>query len=80
MTYTSVLWGFGGKGADDGAGRTSLQVLPFGLLIHQTKSPGQSSFHVLGTGVSHKEAADHSGTTSRFRLLGIPLWSSHRHG
>jgi len=77
ITRTSVLWGLGGSATRDGAGGHSIQVLPFGLLLRRTTGPGQSSTHVLGTGFWRKAAANHSTSTARFRLLGIPLWTTH---
>ena len=77
ITRTSVLWGLGASVTMDGAGCHSVHVLPFGLLLRRTTGPGQSSIHVLGTGFFRKEATNHSGSTARFRLLGIPLWTTH---
>jgi hypothetical protein len=74
---TSVLWGLGSSFTEDAAGGHSVHVLPFGLLLRHTTGPGQSSFLVLGTGVAHQEATSHCASTSRFRLLGIPIWTSH---
>src|ERR1022692_999298 len=68
---TSVLWGLGGSATTDGADRHTVHLLPFGLLLCRSTSPGQSSIHVLGTGRARQEATDHSGSTARFRLLGI---------
>jgi hypothetical protein len=67
-----TLW----KRLEDGAGLHSFHVLPFGLLLDTTKSPTQSSVHVLGTGVFRKTAEDHSTTTKRVRLFGIPIWTT----
>jgi len=77
ITRTSVLWGLGASVTADGAGRRSVRVLPFGLLLRRTASPGQSSTYVLGTGRAYEAATTHSASTTRFRLLGIPLWSTH---
>jgi hypothetical protein len=77
LMRTSVLWGLGASVTMDGVGSHSVRVLPFGLLLRSTTSPGQASIHVLGTGLFRKEATNHSGSTARFRLLGIPLWTSH---
>ncbi|MGD0260970.1 MAG: hypothetical protein ABSD29_14235 [Verrucomicrobiota bacterium] len=74
---TSVLWGLGGSVTMDGAGCHSVHVLPFGLFLRRTTGPGQSSIQVLGTGLFRKEATNHSGSTARFRLLGIPIWTTH---
>ena len=76
ITRTSVLWGLGASVTVDGAGRHSVHLLPFGLLLQRTTGPGQSSTHVLGTGLFRKEATDNSGSTTRFRLLGIPIWTA----
>ena len=77
MMRSSVLWGLAGSATMDGADLHSVHVLPFGLLLCRTTGPGQSSVHVLGTGLSRTEATNHSGLTARFRLLGIPIWTSH---
>jgi hypothetical protein len=77
ITRTSVLWGLGASVTKDGAGCHSLHMLPFGLLFRRTTSPEQSSTYILGTGACHQEAIGHSGSTARFRLLGIPLWTTH---
>jgi hypothetical protein len=77
ITRTSVLWGLGGSVTMDGAGCHSVRVLPFGLLLCRTTGPRQSSIHVLGTGLLRQEATNHSDSMARFRLLGIPLWTTH---
>jgi hypothetical protein len=77
ITRTSVLWGLGGSITRDGAGRQSVHVLPFGLLLRRTTGSGRSSIHVVGTGLWRQEATNHSGSTARFRLLGIPIWTTH---
>ncbi len=74
----SVLWGLGASVTTDKAGCHLVRVLPFGLLLHRTTGPGQSTFHVLATGLSRQAATSHSGSVARFRLLGIPLWTSHK--
>ncbi len=77
ITRESVLWGLGGSATEDAAGVHSVHVLPYGLLYRRTTSPGQTSIHVLGTGRYYKEATKNSGSTTRFRLLGIPIWTTH---
>ena len=77
ITRTSVLWGLGGRVRRDGADCHSVRVLPFGLLLRRTTGPRQSSIHVLGTGFLRQEATNYSGSTARFRLLGIPIWTTH---
>jgi hypothetical protein len=76
IARTTILWGLGASITKDEAGEHSVHVLPFGLLLHRTTGPGQSATHILGTGLARQEAADHSGSTTRFRLLGIPIWTS----
>ncbi len=71
ITRTSVLWGL------DGADCHSVHLLPFGLLLRRTTGPRQSSIHVLGAGFLRQEATNYSGSTARFRLLGIPIWTTH---
>jgi hypothetical protein len=78
ITRTSVLWGLAGSATMDGAGCHSVRVLPFGLLLRRTTGPRLASTHVLGTGLSRQEATNHSGSTARFRLLGIPVWTTHK--
>ena len=77
MTRTSLIWGLAGSVTTDPASRRSIHVLPFGLLVNSTMGTGQFTLHVLGTGYSQREAADHSGSTTRYRLFGIPVWTSH---
>jgi hypothetical protein len=77
IARTSVLWGLGASVTADETGDRTVRVLPFGLLVHRTIGAGRSSFQILGTGAVHQEATDHSGSTTRYRLLGIPLWTTH---
>jgi hypothetical protein len=77
ITRTSVLWGLGASVTVDGAGCHSVHLLPFGLLLRSITAPGQSSVYVLGTGCFRKEATDHSGSSARFRFLGIPIRTTH---
>jgi len=77
ITRTSVLWGLAGSVTRDGADGHAVHVLPFGLLLRRTTGPEQSSFHVLGTGCFRQRATISSGSTARFRLLGIPIWTTH---
>jgi hypothetical protein len=77
ITHTSILWGLGASVTTEDPGEHSVQVLPFGLLLRHTSGPRGSSTHILATGVSHRESKDHSGSTNRFRLLGIPIWTTH---
>jgi hypothetical protein len=75
ITRTSLLWGFGASATVDGADVHSVRVLPFGVLLRHTSGPGQVSFHILGTGACRRATA-RSAVTTRFRLLGIPLFTS----
>jgi hypothetical protein len=77
ITRSSVLWGVGASVTMDRAGCHSVRVLPFGMLFRRTTSPERSSTYILGTGPFHQEATDYSRSTGRFRLLGIPLWTTH---
>src|ERR1022692_999297 len=43
---TSVLWGLGGSATTDGADRHTVHLLPFGLLLCRSTSPGQSSIQI----------------------------------
>jgi hypothetical protein len=73
----TILWGVGENASLDGSGRRKVEILPFGILYHHLSSPRQASTHILATGFSRKEALNHGGTTSQFRVLGIPVWT-HR--
>jgi hypothetical protein len=75
---TSLVWGLAMSATKDGAGGHGVRVLPFGVLFRRTTGPGRSSTHILGTGLSRKEATAHSASTERYRLLGIPLWTTHK--
>jgi hypothetical protein len=77
IVSTTVIWGLGAGVTADGAGGHSVHLLPFGLLLRRTTGPGRSSIHILGTGFSQQEATDHAPSTTRVRLLGIPIWTSH---
>ena len=77
IARTSALWGFCGSAEKNGAGRKSVNVLPLGLLLRATSGPRSSSFHMLATGISRVKTSDGEVVAKRFRLLGIPLWSTH---
>lgn len=77
ISRTSFLWGLGASVTADGAGNHSIHALPFGILFHRTRALERSSMHILGTGLSHYAATNHSSSTNRFRLLGIPVWTTH---
>jgi hypothetical protein len=80
ITRTSVIWGLGASASVDGESNRSVRVLPFGLLFRQKTGIEQSSIHVLGTGLSHQKTKNHSGSIKRFRVLGIPIWTTHQSG
>jgi hypothetical protein len=80
ITRTSVIWGLGASASVDGESNRSVRVLPFGLLFRQTTGLEQSSIHVLGTGLSHQQTKNHSGYIKCFRVLGIPIWTTHQAG
>jgi hypothetical protein len=74
IARTSVLWGAGASVTTDQAGGRLVELLPFGLLLRHRTEPGQSSFYVLGTGLSGKALENGSLATQRVRLLGITVW------
>jgi len=76
ITRWSLVWGLGASSTLDGSDTRAVQILPFGLLLRSVSGPRQTSFHVIGTGFARKKSADNSVTTTRFRLLGLPLWTS----
>jgi hypothetical protein len=71
LARTSVLWGFAASAWVNGTGSRSLNLLPFGLLLHKTSGPKQTSFHILATGSTQKTTQN--ARTTQFRLLGIPV-------
>jgi hypothetical protein len=77
INRATILWGVGATFTTSEAGERSVRVLPFGLLVNHTTGPAESSLHILGTGSSRQKATEHSGSTARFRLLGIPIWTTH---
>jgi hypothetical protein len=78
ITRSSLVWGLAASATKDAAGGHAVRVLPFGVLYCRTTDPGLSSTHVLGTGSSHREATERSASTERFRILGIPVWTTHK--
>jgi hypothetical protein len=77
LSRTTVLWGLFGSATQDAGHRKTENLLPFGLLFHRVSAPAETSLHVLGTGRSRTGAADSTQTT-RFRIFGIPIYTSHR--
>jgi hypothetical protein len=77
ISRTTVLWGLGGLVTTDRAARHSIHLLPFGLLLRRTRAPGETSTHIFGTGVFRKEATNNSSSIARFRVLGVPVWTTH---
>jgi hypothetical protein len=75
IMHETVIWGIGGSASLAESGRRDVKVLPFGLLYQRTTGGGVSSMHILGTGVSHKESANHSSIRTQVRVLGIPVWT-----
>jgi len=76
IARTSVLWGLAGSVSSDAQGRKARCLLPGGLLFRSTTGPGESTVHILGTGISRKQATPEADVITRFRLLGLPLWST----
>jgi hypothetical protein len=77
ISRVTVLWGLAASRTSVQDGRHTLGILPGGLLFRSTTGPGTMAVHVLGTGVSRWQATRASGAAARFRLLGIPLWTTH---
>lgn len=77
LSRDSVLWGLAVSQTRDAAKRRTFEVLPAGLLYRTEHGPTRSATYILGTGVSRTKATSTAGSTARFRLLGIPLWTSH---
>ena len=77
VSRVSVLWGVAGSRTRDSANKVTFEILPAGLLLRSESSPVRSALHVLGTGVARTAPTAPGGGTTRFRLLGIPLWTAH---
>jgi hypothetical protein len=73
FTRVSAVWGLAGSWTQDGAGRSTLHILPAGILFCREKSPLRSSTTVLGTGISRTKSAPGFPAKIRFRLLGVRL-------
>jgi hypothetical protein len=77
ITRSSLIWGLGGSITADESQTRAVRLLPFGLLFRGVTGPSQTSIHAIGTGFSRKKAADNSSATTRFRLFGVPIWTTH---
>jgi hypothetical protein len=75
ISRTSVIWGLGGGAETNANDVHSVHVLPLGILYKSIDAPGRSSTHVLWTGVSHRDATATAAAVTRFRLLGIPIYT-----
>ena len=75
ISRASVLWGLAGSCTQASSGRRSLRLLPGGLLFRSDSGAGRTSVHVLGTGISREHPPQGKTGATRFRLLGIPLWT-----
>jgi hypothetical protein len=70
-----LLWGLAASQRKDSLGNVSSRLLPFGLLFRSDTQTNRTSVHILGTGVAHTRPTATVGGVTRFRLLGIPLWT-----
>jgi hypothetical protein len=77
VSRTSLLWGLAASRTRDSLRQTTLKLLPAGILLRAQSSPSRTGFHILGTGVSRTPPSSTSTGTARYRLLGIPLWTTH---
>jgi hypothetical protein len=77
ITRSSLLWGLAASVTLDASETRSVHFLPFGLLLRSVAGPTQTAFHVLGTGYSRTQNRDKEWISTRFRLLGIPIWTRH---
>ncbi len=77
LSRASILWGLAGSQTRDTADRRTFKLLPAGLLFRSERGPTRTATHVLGTGVSKTKPTSTTSGASQFRLLGIPLWTSH---
>lgn len=79
ITRSTFLWGLGATVTFNASETRSVHLLPFGLLCHSMKGPTRSSFHIVGTGYSRARKTDNAAASTRFRILGIPVWTRRAH-
>jgi hypothetical protein len=77
VSHVSLVWGLVAFHSHNSSGRTTLNILPAGILLRAQSSSSRTAFHILGTGVSRTLPTSAIGSTARYRLLGIPLWTAH---
>jgi hypothetical protein len=73
IARVSVLWGLAGSWMQDGNGRSTVHLLPGGILFSPVKDSQHNSSTVLGTGMSRTKVASGAKEKIRFRLLGVRL-------
>jgi hypothetical protein len=76
VSRVSLLWGLAASRSKDSFSRTTLQILPAGILFKSQSNPSRTAIHILGTGVSSTKPTSTAARTTRYRLLGIPIWTS----
>jgi hypothetical protein len=76
LSRVSLLWGLAASCSKDSIDRTTFNLLPAGILFRTQTSPSRTAVHVLGTGASRSHPTSARGATTRYRLFGIPVWTS----
>jgi hypothetical protein len=77
VSRVSLVWGLVASRTHDSTDQTKFKLLPAGILLKTRSDPFGSGFHILGTGYSTSRSMAARGATTRYRLFGIPLWTSH---
>lgn len=73
VARVSTLWGLAGSWRQDGDGRSTLHLLPGGILFSHVKDPQHNSITVLGTGIARTKVTSGAKAKIKFRLLGVRL-------
>jgi hypothetical protein len=69
----SALWGLAGSWSQDGNGRSTVHLLPGGILFSHVKDSQHNASTVLWTGLSRTKATPGTKEKIKFRLLGVRL-------
>ena len=73
IARVSSLWGLAASWIEDGNGRSTLHLLPVGILFNHVEDLRRSSTTVLWTGISRTKSMAGAKDKVKFRLLGVRL-------
>ena len=75
VSRSAAVWGLAAAVKTDANDWHVVSILPGGLLFKSTTAPGLAARHVLGTGITRRDSGKDGKRTTRFRLLGITVWT-----